>query len=312
MNRFLSVIVCCLVTLAQPSWAVLSQTLPQKKEPIMLKLPMTSFGSKKLSRWSGKTTYRATVNRLANQVLVDGKANWQTDGWPMMQQLLVRSIKVSKLKTELEAELASKPYPAIAFVITFAAPATETPALIDAVIFIGSVARYEQSDYYHQSVMKIFLPPLFSRIGLTGIDEERQLAIVRATGYNLDGLRVEEYKSQRFLTFSAESENEYNSLQLGQSARAARIIQEALLDDLKTKFVLLKDVPIDGLRISVDIPYRDFVRESEVKIDNLMIYCTLENLGKFVAADITSQALIDASVILINGNRTAVNLGAGK
>jgi len=48
-----------------------------------------------------------------------------------------------------------------------------------------------------------------------------------------------------------------------------------------------------------------------VKSDDLEIYLPLEQVVKFVDADITSQQLIDGSIILLGGNRIQVPLAGG-
>lgn len=67
-------------------------------------------------------------------------------------------------------------------------------------------------------------------------------------------------------------------------------------------------VGIDGVEFAVRIYFRNFVSESIPTFDSLELYVLLGLARKFADADVTSQQLIDGSVVILNGNRVPVSL----
>jgi hypothetical protein len=124
---------------------------------------------------------------------------------------------------------------------------------------------------------------------------------------------VTEYKGRQYATFSLDSSHEYNGIQPGQAARAARVIQDSLLSRLKLGYHGLKEVPsLNGIRIDMKIPYRDFANEHVLHHDSLTLYSAFEDLKKLADADITFQELIDRSIVLINSNQAKISLDSAK
>ena len=66
---------------------------------------------------------------------------------------------------------------------------------------------------------------------------------------------------------------------------------------------------LKGIKVFAKIGYRSFLEPSySTKYDELELYTPLEELRSFDDADITSQELIDKSIVLISGNRVRVSL----
>ena len=58
----------------------------------------------------------------------------------------------------------------------------------------------------------------------------------------------------------------------------------------------------------MNVQFKNFLREYERGSDAVQAFIPCETLQKFVDADISSQALINASVVLVNDDRTDVTL----
>jgi len=285
-----------------------AQCLPKKGDKITLKIPSGVFGVGKVSRWNGKTTLKADVTGGTGKLAVNGNSDWQNAGWPLMLTLNVQKLSQSKSVTELEAQVPDT-VPTKAFVMHFDA----VPANVDAVVFCGTADEFEKSDYYAKEVADRFSHILSARLQLPQLTREQTIVFAKLADYQIDSISVTEYKGQRYATVSLDSLHEYNSIQLGQAARAARVIQDSFLIELKLAYYGLKDVPsLNGIRIDMEIPYRDFVNESVSHQDSLTLYSAFEDLKKFADADITSQELIDRSTVLINTNRVKVSLDTAK
>jgi hypothetical protein len=298
----LAVISFLLLSLSTPA-----QCLPKKGDKITLKIPGVVFGVGKVSRWNGKTTLKAEVTGGTGTLAINGKSDWQSAGWPLMLTLKVQKVSQGKNGTELEAQVPDQ-YPAKAFALRFAASAN-----VDAVVFCGTAEEFEKSDYYAKEVADRFGRLLSEKLQLPHLTRDQTITLAQLADYQIDSITVNEYKGQRYATFSLESSHEYNSIQLGQAARAARVIQDSFLTELKLGYYGLKDVPrLNGIRIDMEVPYRDFVSEYVSHHDSLTLYSAFEDLKKFADADITSQELIDRSTVLINSNRVKVSLDTAK
>lgn len=102
----------------------------------------------------------------------------------------------------------------------------------------------------------------------------------------------------------------YNSLRLDQLSRARKILNEEIIPLMRQFAVETQDADFAfGIAIEWNIPYRDFSKDDELPyFDYLRVYAPRGALKNFVEYAITSQDLVDASVVLINGNRIALSL----
>ena len=133
----------------------------------------------------------------------------------------------------------------------------------------------------------------------------------------------------------------YNTLQLNQSQRVARILNEGLLGPLKEASTALDGTGLAGVRLELVIPHRDFLSDSlaeEDKLilyalassdaqafaeyedslsdslvdeDKLILYALASDAQAFAEYELTNQEFIDACVIIVNDNRIEVRLTDG-
>jgi hypothetical protein len=71
---------------------------------------------------------------------------------------------------------------------------------------------------------------------------------------------------------------------------------------------LLHGDSADGLAFSIVIPAYNFVTGGENKTDILRVYLPLAEMKRFMDSDITSQKLLESSVVLLNGDRVEAKL----
>ncbi len=103
----------------------------------------------------------------------------------------------------------------------------------------------------------------------------------------------------------------YNSNKLNSSARVAKVFNERIIERIRAFKGPAQESGIDGLKFSAEVAYRNFVDEPTSHQDQLEIYLPLELIMKFTEADITTQQLVDGSVVLLNGNRIQILLTEG-
>ena len=101
----------------------------------------------------------------------------------------------------------------------------------------------------------------------------------------------------------------YNSLKLDQPARVRHLLHEQLLTLIKEFAEVAEGAGTYGLLVSLSIPYRNFLDDDQdVRYDTLRLYLPIAEIKRFAEYEITSQDLVDASVIIVNDNRVAVTL----
>ena len=105
--------------------------------------------------------------------------------------------------------------------------------------------------------------------------------------------------------------NIYNTLQLNQSQRVGRILNDRLLGPLKEASAALDATGLAGVRLELLIPHRDFLSDSLADEDKLILYALASDAQAFADFEITNQEFIDACVIIVNDNRIEVRLTDG-
>lgn len=68
---------------------------------------------------------------------------------------------------------------------------------------------------------------------------------------------------------------------------------------------------LEGTHLKVHILHNNFVTNSRVQVDRVDMYFPEAALARFVREEITDQELIDASVVIVDGNRTKLSLSDG-
>jgi len=102
----------------------------------------------------------------------------------------------------------------------------------------------------------------------------------------------------------------YNTRSSSASQRASNTITDRILPAVKawTK-VFFGEVPFDGLHITADIAHKDFTEyPPRTERDRLELYMSLDDADDFEDEDLSGQQLLDASIVLLNGNRVQLDL----
>ena len=144
---------------------------------------------------------------------------------------------------------------------------------------------------------------------LAGLPEPVKLSLFQMVCGGLGTLGTAAFKGQTYLSVTLGNDGTvYNTIQLNQSSRVAKVINERLLDDIKDFRGVASVVGIDGVEFRVQIFFRNFVSEDVPAFDTLDVYVPVGLANKFADQDITSQQLMDGSVVLVNDNRVQVSL----
>ena len=273
-----------------------------KDSYVVLKPNKAVFGFEKLSVWSGRNTYGAAITQFEDKIRVNGDENWRALGWATMAQCVLA--KTDKKKNTVIVEIRC----GIDNVnLTFDASVKDLNKAFKEVVYVGNLPGFLKSDYYLQEVEKRFLPKVFSgKLEVIPLDMQRKL--IEFVNFEPARLGSEEYKGKFYLKIGGADDFVYNSLQVNQSLRASLTVQKIIAMDIKETAPLKEHKGLDGLKMEIKVFFKDFLREANPNFEDLSVYFTFEELEKFQKADITSQQLIDNSIVLINGNRVQVSL----
>lgn len=259
----------------------------------------------------------ADIEQSASGLVIGKVADWKSSGFPSMLELTVKRVKVEddwrsnekKAKHTL-IELSGEGKE-MSVLLYFKQNVTDINAAFKEVVALGRASDQEATDYlkqiYDDRAQRFFAGRP------TELSEEKKLNLVRFA-HKAGGsttLKSETYKSSVFLVIDLGiDENVYNTLRMNQAARVARVINERLLALLKGASQYITDSrELQGVKLELKIPHKDFSNEyTKANTDLLQIYVPLIEIKRFVDAEITSQQLIDNSIVIVNDNRVQVPL----
>jgi hypothetical protein len=274
-----------------------------KKSTVVLKIPKSAFTFSSQSIWSGKQTYSTQAYLVQNKLSFNGNTTWK-DEWNLMQEFILTDAKPAKKNSLPEVKL-ENPY--INLSILFNREITDIAKVFDEIVYVGSLYSFEQSQYYKNEVADKLLPKIFSG-NLQKLDRNFQLQLMKAADYESNSFGNEKYKEKNYFVIKTKFPSVLNSVRVNQSQRIAYVFNNTLLSVIKEFSKHLKTIEIDGLKIEMAITSYNFVNNSDLAIDALQVYLNQPEMIQFSEAEITGQELLDKSVILVNNNRTKVDL----
>lgn len=124
-------------------------------------------------------------------------------------------------------------------------------------------------------------------------------------GFDVSSLR---FKETGYVNFSIPATTTFNTIRVAQNERVATVIRDTVIPESRAALRLCDGKPVAGLSFHLSIPAYNFVTGGEAKFDDLLVYIKTSELRALDAADITTQKLVDASYILLNGSRIEVKL----
>jgi hypothetical protein len=282
-----------------------AQAVLEKDAVVLLKAPMSAFEPvKKGGGLMGipSTEWTATVEPApSGGALINGKADWQTIGFPSMREYRVAKVKRDQ-KTGIDVEM--KP----------TGDAWSRDLRLHFPTNIGGLFGdifADRSDRiaYKKTAYAALSAGWTGQLGeLTTDQRVSLLSFVDAV--NGTGAAATTYKDKSYLVMKLSGDgNTYNELKLNQNQRIARTMNESLLAIVKSAQPLLTESGMHGLKIETSISHKDFMKTYAVSDeDRVELYVPGDVLKRFCDADITSQQLLDGSVVIVNNNRVQVPL----
>ncbi len=272
---------------------------------VVLKIPSRMVGFERVSTWSGDVSYGAIIEQSEkNGIIIGGLSDWRSGGWPLMRQLTLE--KVSREKNYTLVELR---HPLFNVKLRFDNTIRDLNASFREIAFLGLLSEFEASDYYQKEVIGKVLPKVFDG-HLAAIPTERKLNLLKELKYIDSSIRPEKYKGNDYLSIDVGGDTEvYNTIRVDQSHRIGDSLNQRVLSYFKRIARIIKFHPqIDGIKISILIPYKNFVTEaySQPSYDKIEIYSPMDVIQQFADDELTNQEFVAESVLLVNGNRMAI------
>jgi hypothetical protein len=179
-------------------------------------------------------------------------------------------------------------------------------------LFPQVVARKDDADAYRKEAYAALGSKFFTG-PLAALPEDKKTALLTFAHVAAQGTKMGSttYKDHLYLVVDlGEDDTVYNELRLNQAQRLNRVMNDKLLMILKAFALPVRDVAdIYGLKLEFAIPHKSFGETyATPETDKLEVYAPADLIRKFAEADITSQQLLDGSVVIVNSNRVQVAL----
>ena len=128
---------------------------------------------------------------------------------------------------------------------------------------------------------------------------------------------VEAREGKRFLTFKVETGIIYNDAEVASTLRPVRVWNDVVEKTLRQFHTLT--VPADGIAVTLGYNHKSYRDEADLRAhlhethgqaEAAAFYLLLSDVGELIAQRLTSQQLIDRSVVLVDGTPTRITLAA--
>lgn len=250
---------------------------------------------------SGQRIYFVNVEDVLS------KPGWRASGFPYCGDFMLTKVTKFKPIGRLRYTIVELRNSAIYLKLRFP-PGTDLSADFEKVVVPSDWPSYRGSTDFRDNVLAPQGAGVFTG-ALAGLPEPIKLSLFGMVCSGQGTLGTVRFKARTYLAVTLGDDGiVYNTLQLNQSARVAKVINDRLLDDIKAFQGVASLVGIDGVEFAVRIYFRNFVNESVATSDTLELYVPLSLAKKFADEDITSQQMVDGSVVILDGNRVQVSL----
>jgi hypothetical protein len=267
-----------------------------KNTEVILRFPLshlTEFRdrSRRWVRLEGK------LARSGSDVTVNGDAHWRSAGFPSQTVYKIEQVKREGEVTKVR--LTAKRQRPI-----------ELALYGDPTLYREVLARPDQSTQVRSEAYQWIGERLFigEAAGMPPASREQLLAFAESAGV-APKVTLSTFQGVAYLGIDLGVDSMgYNSLRLDAAERAGVVIGEWMLDRARHFAPLGEATGIGGLKLTIEVPFQDFVQRSRIEQNRLQVYVLSSMARRFASAEITGQEMIDSSVVVIDGTPTKVVL----
>ncbi len=278
-------------------------------ETITLKLPTVFLSEVRSGLLETRPTYVVDLAEEGGRVSPRGAAQWPTAGFPDLGRFEVSKVRSTKSYTEVDLKGETR-----VVKLRFLPSVRDVGAAFSEVTALGG-PEGSQARAYLESTF-----PLLTKVLLEGdvthLPDVVQVGLVRAI-HDSGGqarLGTETYRDGSYLVVRMGRITPRTRVFLSNPvARAAIVVNDQLLAVAKRFWKPLgKGAGFDGLKIEADLPRPGTVEPEEEDTDRVEWYAPWPELSRFAVDEITSAALLEKSVVLLDHNRVALPLDVAR
>jgi hypothetical protein len=242
-------------------------------------------------------------NPTGRQISVNGRSDWMQAGLPSLLEVSVERIRHLKGHTELELRGTD-----VVVKLRFADSVVEPEATLGQLVAAGgreTEAAQRYRDEAHAALATL-LPG-----DLRELEDSRKRSILAALQSAPGSPDVHVHEGQLYASYDLGVDGlVYNDRDFDRPTIVAYVLNETVLTRLRDISRSLPDVPeLRGIRVVHRIPHKS-AKNAPADEYRLEIVATTEQGVKFSEGAISDQALLDASVLLIDGSPLQIRLAA--
>jgi len=286
-----------------------AETDIREGETVTLKLPTVFLSQGHSGLLETKPTYSVDLVEEGGRISPWGAPQWRTAGFPDLGRFEVSKVRSSKRDTEVELKGETR-----VVKLRFLPSVRDVGAAFAEVTAPGAPDGTEARTYL-ESVFPL-LAKLLLEGDVTHLPDVVQVGLVRAI-HDSGGqarLGTETYRDSPYLVVRMGRITPRTRLFLSNPvARAAIVMNDQLVAVAKGFWKPLgKGAGFGGLKIEADLPRPGTAEPDKEDTDRVEWYAPWPELSRFAADEITSAALLEKSVVLLDHNRVALPLDVAR
>lgn len=252
---------------------------------------------------AGYSDYLIELSRSDSGALVQGQADWDSKAILPATTVRVKDVKADKKKGILRITLDRK----IGDDVEARIPVADSAFLVNSIFAPAHDSQVVRDSSFSAVGARVFQGAFAA---VDGPPRRRILEIAEASVHR-DSLTVKRLQGRPYLLLRAPpSAVVYNANQTSEAERFAGALNDVAFPILRT-IGQADSVAGDGYgyAIEVMVPSKPFAeRYAGTSYDHLVLYVQAKVARQFAEAELTTQDLIDASIVIANQNRIKVDL----
>jgi hypothetical protein len=281
----------------------------RESETVTLKLPAVFLSQGHSGLLETKPTYVVELVEEGGRISPVGAPQWRTAGFPDLGRFVVAKVGSSKHYTEVELKGDTR-----VVKLRFLPSVRDVGAAFAEVTVPGEPDGTEARAYL-ESVFPL-LTKLLLEGDITHLPDVVQVGLVRAIHESGGQARLgtETYRDGSYLVVRMGRITPRTRLFLSNPvARAAIVMNDQLLAVAKRFWKPLgKGAGFEGLKVEADLPGPGTAGPDKEDTDRVEWYAPWPELSRFAVDEITSAALLEKSVVLLDHNRVTLPLDVAR
>jgi hypothetical protein len=260
-----------------------------KSTEVILRFPLSHLTEVR-DRAGRFVTLEGKLARSGSDITVNGDPRWRSAGFP--SQTAYKIDRVKREDTLTKVRLTAKRQRNIELTLY------GDPSLYRAVLARPDQGAEVRADAYAEIGRRLFIGEVS---GMPQASRDQLLAFAESAGV-APKVTVSAFQGVAYLGVDLGVDSMgYNSLQLNAQERAGVVISRWMLDRVRRFAPLGEATGIGGLKLTIEVPYKDFVKGTRIEQNRLQLYVLTSVAKRFASAEIDGQEMVDASTVLIDG-----------